>query len=166
MGKCLNHPGRKDAKKLFGEAYCKECVDGIAAAVKAVDKHVEPKECFVWYAKNDDWEPIEGTGCAHWIAHELNQKGSGANTCLAGYPYRVKNFIAGFSEVKDINKVKAGDIYVKQDKSHVGLVIKVDAAKQKGGQPKITIKHDSSRKGGVSVDEFADYFDGKGSFRR
>src|SRR4051794_36170665 len=101
MANCVNHPGRKEAGKLFGKSYCDQCQKGIAAAVKKVDKHVEPKECFVWYAKNDDWEPIDGTGCAHWVTHELNDKSGSVNDkCLAGFNYRVKKVIAGYSEIK------------------------------------------------------------------
>ena len=43
-----------------------------ADAVAAVPAHVEPKPCFVWYTGNArGWTPIPGTGCAHWIAHQL-----------------------------------------------------------------------------------------------
>jgi hypothetical protein len=166
MAKCDLHPGREGKYKLYGESYCEQCAKGIAGAQKLVSKHVEPKDCFIWYAKKDNWEPISGTGCAHWVSHQLNIKnGSASDKCLAGYTYRVKTMIQGHSQVKKVIDVKAGDIYVTPDKKHTGLVIKV-APPKTGGDPSITIKHDSSGQGKVATDEFAVRFKGKGDFFR
>lgn len=167
MAKCVNHPGREEKEKLFGASYCEQCSKGIAAAVKKVDKHVEPKECFVWYVGKDKWEPIDGTGCAHWVSHTLKDKsGSSSGKCLAGFPFRVKSVIAKFKDVDDVSSVKAGDIYVSADEKHMGLVIKAEKPKKEGEQPEITIRHDSSNLGKVAESTFADYFKGKGNFRR
>jgi hypothetical protein len=46
-------------------------------AVKKVDKHVSPKECFIWYIDNKrGYEPIPGTGCAHFCTRSHCVKSS------------------------------------------------------------------------------------------
>ncbi len=167
MAKCEFHPGRDGTYKLFGKTYCDACKSGIGKAQKKVTRHVEPKECFVWYAKSDDWEPIDGTGCAHWVSHQQGIKSGSANDkCLAGYTYRVKVMIRGYAAVKNVSDVCVGDIYVTPREDHTGLVIKVTPAKDGKGDPVIIIRHDSSRQGGGSENEFATYFKGNGSFLR
>ena len=48
MPKCALHPGRDSVTIVFGKNYCEKCRDGIAAARHRVDRHVEPKDCFIW----------------------------------------------------------------------------------------------------------------------
>jgi hypothetical protein len=146
---------------------------GITSARGQVDKHVEPKECFVWYESNDNWKPIHGTGCAHWVAHQLNiQQGALLDRCLAGFTYRVKRLIEGRKLIfspKDkkgkIGDVQLNDIYVTPAVDHMGLVFKIEPSADKG-DPKIFIRHDSSGQGKVAENEFAKYFHGKGLFYR
>lgn len=165
MAKCNLHPGREGTLKLYNKIYCDICKKAIEQAQKQVDRHVEPKECFIWYVGKDDWEPIEGTGCAHWVSHQLNIKSGGVgDKCLAGYTYRVKTMISGYTEIKRLTDVKVNDIYVTPDRKHTGLVIKVTPAKS--GDPAITIRHDSSAQGKVATDDFATRFKGRGSFLR
>lgn len=167
MAKCSLHPGRESAGAIYGAEYCQKCTDGIQAARKSVDKHVEPKDCFVWYRSNDDWAPISGTGCAHWVSHQTNvRKGSTMDRCLAGYTYRVKVTIDGKVAVTDINTVKVGDWWYNDAKSHIGIVSAVVKAAKTTDKPKITIKHDSSGQGKVAENDWATYFHGKGTFCR
>ena len=65
MKKCIHHPGRESVITINNNNYCQECKDSQEKAVKKVDQHVEPKDCFIWYQKKDTWAPIPGTGCAH-----------------------------------------------------------------------------------------------------
>src|SRR5882724_7997564 len=95
--KCTLHPGRPAVFDYDGKHYCEKCQQGYEAAVAAVkskNPHVEPKDCFVQYAGHDQWEPIEGTGCAHWVSHQKGYGSGGSNTCLKGCRYRVKDLVA------------------------------------------------------------------------
>jgi hypothetical protein len=167
MATCALHPGREAVLTLYGRPYCAVCKKGIAAAQAKVDKHVEPKECFIWYAKDDDWQPISGTGCAHWVAHQRQiRAGNSMDQCLAGYTYRVKTLIVGHHKVASLALVKINDIYVTPGEDHMGLVVKVTPGTTPGSQPTITIRHDSSHQGRVAENDFATYFKGKGSFYR
>jgi hypothetical protein len=166
MSRCSVHPTAESVGKVNGVECCEKCKTGIAAAVKKVDKHVEPKACFVWFEGKDGWQPIPGTGCAHWVAHERAiKRGSAGEQCMLGFPLRVKTLIGGKSEVK-LADVKVNDIYTTPKKDHTGLVIKVTADPKNPDVPKIVIRHDSSAQGKVSDNEFATYFKGKGDFFR
>ena len=163
MGNCSIHPGTKSVTKINGTDLCEKCKTGIEAAIKAVDKHVSPKDCFVWYeGTKTGWQPIEGTGCAHWVAHEQGiKRGSKSEQCMLGFTFRVPTLLGGKSQVK-LEEVKVDDLYVNPNKDHTGIVIKVSKDKP----PKITIRHDSSGQGKVAENEFATYFKGKGMFYR
>lgn len=167
MANCSIHPSAKSVATINGTDVCEKCQTDIKAAVKKVDKHVEPKDCFVWYeGGKTGWQPIPGTGCAHWVAHQRAiKRGSKGEQCMLGYPFRVKTMIGGTSEVK-LEDVKVNDIYVTPKADHTGLVIKVTPDAKNPKQPKITIRHDSSAQGKVSDSDFASHFKGNGSFRR
>src|ERR1043166_9171188 len=112
MAKCSLHPGRESVANTFGQNYCKICQDGIDDAVSHVDRHVQPKDCFVWYKSNDNWEPIIGTGCAHWVSHQLGiHTGTGGEKCLAGFTYRVRPVVLSRMPVPAIADVKVNDIW-------------------------------------------------------
>jgi hypothetical protein len=168
MANCTVHPGSASVGKLNGVDVCQKCKDEIVAARKKVDKHVEPKDCFVWYeGSRTGWQPIPGTGCAHWVSHQRGWKrGSKNEQCMLGHTFRVKTMLGGLSEVKKIADVKVNDVYATPSKDHTGLVIKVTPDPKKPDEPKITIRHDSSNQGKVADNEFATYFKGKGSFYR
>lgn len=169
--KCTNHPGRNSVWTYEGKAYCQQCQTGVTQARARVNVHVQPKDCFVWYASNDNWQPIAGTGCAHWVAHQLGVRTGGTNEkCMAGYPYRVRTLIQGKALVAGgaIN-VRVNDIYVTPSQDHTGLVVGVTpalAGSPPGTAPTITIRHDSSRLGRVSDNVFRTYFNNSGSFYR
>ena len=166
MTSCSIHPGNKAVGKINGFDCCEKCKTDIEAAVKKVNKHVEPKACFVWFEGKPGWQPIPGTGCAHWVAHQRNiKKGSKGEQCMLGFPFRVKTMIGGKSEVK-IADVKVNDIYVTPPKDHTGLVIKVTPNAKTPDTPTITIRHDSSKQGKVTENDFATHFKGKGTFYR
>ena len=159
---CVHHPGRPTAAILFGKQYCQQCKSGIDVAVLQVDVHVVPKECFVVYKGSDTWTPITGTGCAHWVAHQLGASaGTAAENCLAGRTLKVKTLIEGRKEIARADVKKETDIWVNEVEDHCGLVVAVTT-----GAAKVTIRHDSSRQGGVKDNDLDQYFGGKGSFCR
>jgi hypothetical protein len=164
--KCVHHPGRNSVLTYGGQCYCQECESGIVKARQQVNGHVEPKECFVWYERSDTWVSIAGTGCAHWVAHQLSIKRGGSERCLLGFTYRVRTLVNGLKEVPNINEVRLNDIWVSAKVDHVGLVFQILPAQSSETQPTIFIKHDSSRQGGVSVNAFSTYFHGHGKFYR
>lgn len=166
MATCKIHPALPSVGKVNGVECCQKCKDGIAAAVKKVDKHVEPKGCFVWFEGRAGWQPIPGTGCAHWVAHQRGiKRGSASEQCMLGFPFRVGTMIGGKSEVK-VADVKVDDIYVTPSKDHTGLVVKVTPDPKNPDAPKIVIRHDSSAQGKVAENEFATHFKGAGRFYR
>ena len=167
MPRCVQHSGLESVVAICGKAYCERCRDGIVAARARVDRHVEPKECFVWYKSNNNWQPIEGTGCAHWVGHQLNIcNGPTGERCLAGIALRVPSLIVGRSRIADLAQVKVNNIYVTPPGNHVGLVVRIMPSPRPGGQPTIIIRHDSSGQHQVSDNEFASYFHGRGTFYR
>jgi hypothetical protein len=167
MPKCYYHPGRDSVANIESRNYCAECQRGIAEAVRLVDIHVQPKECFVWYAGANNWQPVTGTGCAHWVAHQLNiRNATGSEKCLKGFTYRVRSLILGKSVVA-LADVRINDIYVTPQVDHTGLVFKIIPANPQTNTPqRIFIRHDSSRQGGVFENEFGTYFHGRGTFYR
>jgi hypothetical protein len=166
MARCVLHPGRESVTVVLNGKYCAICRDGIVAARGRVDRHVEPKDCFIWYVSNDNWQPITGTGCAHWVSHQRNVHAGGTgDCCLAGFTYRVPVLVRSRAPVADIAHVTVNDIWASPTLDHTGLVIRVASARG-GGRPDITIRHDSSRQGRVAENDFATYFHGHGSFYR
>ena len=160
-------PGRDSVTIIFGKTYCQHCRDGITAARNRVGRHVEPKDCFIWYVSNDNWQPITGTGCAHWVSHQMNIHAGGAgDRCFSGFTYRVPVLVHSRVAVSNISQVRVNDIWASPTLDHTGLVIRVTPAAQAGGQPAITIRHDSSGQGRVAENDFATYFHGHGAFYR
>jgi hypothetical protein len=167
MANCTHHPARQSATVINGKSYCAQCRVDIAVARSSVDTHVEPKSCFVWYEGGaQGWQPIPGTGCAHWVLHQLNHKtGAQGAMCLDGYSIRVSDVIFGRLLV-DLADVKINDIYVTPKADHTGLVSRVFPATTSSNQVHIMIRHDSSGQGKVAENEFATYFHGQGRFYR
>jgi hypothetical protein len=173
----LHHPGRPSVTTINMQNYCVDCQRGIFAARARVDRHVQPRDCFVWYRSANNWTPIEGTGCAHWVAHQLGiRRGSPNERRLEGYTYRVRTLVQGLQTVPTAG-VQLNDIYVTSGVDHTGLVISVTVPPQpqrpQPGQPPpppqppvITIRHDSSGQGGVVDSDFATHFQGRGTFHR
>jgi hypothetical protein len=127
---------------------------------------VFPKECFIRYRQNDIWEPIKGTGCAHWVAHEKDiQSGGALDKCLFGYTCRVHVLADICSEVA-LEDVRSGDIWINDKEDHAGLVIRVMPNLYPDEMPEITICHDSSGQHGLAINDFKTYFHGQGWFCR
>ena len=165
MPKCAIHPARDSALTVNNRHYCSACRDAIRTASTRVDRHVQPPACFVWYTGGaQGWQPIPGTGCAHWVAHQRNIRpgGVGGNACLEGFPIRVPTIIQGKTEVQR-GSVQVNDIWVSPTQDHTGLVVRVTPGNP---SPAIMIRHDSSRQGGVFENDFATYFHGQGRFYR
>lgn len=166
MPRCHLHPGREAVWEYNRVEYCAKCESQILAAIKAVRIDVEPKECFIRYPRHDYWEPIPGTGCARWVAHEKQiQSGRSDEKCLFGYTFRVHVLADTCSEVPSEN-VRSGDIWISDEEDHAGLVIRVMPNLYPDEIPEITICHDSSRQNGVAINDFKTYFHGRGWFCR
>ena len=167
MARCSIHPGRDAPGTAFGKPYCQKCLDGQTAAVSDVTQnnvHVEPKACFINHKGGDHWEALSGTGCAHWLAHQLNiGHGAAWNKCLAGHTIRVPDVIYGRKEVSQAD-VRVNDIWANPHLTHTGLVSAVGS--DKGATRAISITHDSSAQGGVRTNDFQQYFHGEGKFYR
>ncbi len=114
-------------------------------AVAHVPTHVEPKECFVWHdgPSGAIWRAIPGTGCAHWVAHQLNIR-IGNATCNDGYSIRVSDVIYGRTEVQ-MQYCRAGDIWTNSELTHCGIVRQV-------ANGKALVENCSSAAGGVVKD--------------
>jgi len=162
---CDHHPGRKaDTSTSIGN-YCAQCAEQIKKAQARVDLHVTPKDCFIIYKDaSTGWAVPYGTGCAHWVAHQQHiKKGFQSDRCTLGFTYRVPTLVNGLSVVENRADVKVNDIWANDKKDHCGLVAKIEG---EGEQQKITIRHCSSRQGGVFSNDFDTYFGGKGKFYR
>ncbi len=153
-----------------GKYYCAECQERIDDARKSVCPLIDPRECFVEFRGGDTWGKIVGTGCAHWVAHEINRTG-GSDECLLGHTIRIPDLIAGLSKRSSDHgrrNISVGDIYVTANHGHCGLVVSVDENTEQGGKPKIVIRNDSSTSTcegrGVVDDDFDHHFHGKGEF--
>jgi hypothetical protein len=166
VSRCIHHPGRVSVLTINSKNYCAECQRGIIAARLLVNRHVEPKPCFIWYVGSNSWQPIAGTGCAHWVAHQRGiKRGNAGEQCIEGFPYRVRTMIGGMSAVL-LPDVQVNDVYVSPGVDHTGLVLSVTPNAVAGRPATIIIRHDSSGQGGVSDNDFATYFHGNGTFHR
>jgi len=161
--KCIYHPGRDASGHSHDGAYCAQCHEAMRAAAAQVDGHVAPKPCFIWYRGGGAWAPITGTGCAHWVAHEKGM-GGGSGTCLEGKILKVVDLVRGKPRIEDPNQARVGDLFVTDDLGHCGLVERIRPFV--GHPPSITIRHCSSRQRRVAINDWADYFGGRGKFHR
>jgi len=136
-------------------------------AVKQVDKHVSPKECFIWYMDSKrGYEAIPGTGCAHWVAHEKgwNAGKPGSNGCNEKYLMRVKDIAGKAGSEVATKDVTVGNVWINGKQDHCGIVCKVDSPKDPVKDPTIEIEHCSSGQGKVATNDWAKYFKGVGKF--
>jgi hypothetical protein len=122
-------------------------------AIALVDKHVEPKECFVWYENSKvGWAPMPGTGCAHWVAHQLGY--SEGLKCDKGFTVRVRNIVSGRKKV-EMKDVQVGDLWENAgDASHIGIIRSVN--KEEDKVTSVEVEHDSVRSGGVVKSTFTE----------
>jgi len=169
--KCKQHDA-KDAVPgtFFGMHLCKQCADQIEAAKASVDRHVEPKECFLSYVnRHEGWKSFtqqnpDNTGCAHWVAHQLDIKGGNVRVCAEGFKINVRDVIAGARRIDPKNEeVKINDIWVNLNKRHTGLVV---AISEKDDKKIYRIRHCSSGSGGVVEHNHTSLWGGKGEYYR
>lgn len=142
-----------------------------ADAVKKVDKHVSPKECFIWFMDNrTGYSPIPGTGCAHWVAHEKgwNNGRESSNGCQKKFLIRVKDIVSKSGSKVAVENVKVGNVWVSDKQDHCGIVSKVTKPKDpnKDPNPTIEIESCSSRQGRVAKNDWASYYKSGGTFYR
>jgi hypothetical protein len=105
-------------------AGCYATMQQAVAAVPAAS--ISPTACFVWddcmdQAGNRWWRPIPGTGCAHWVAHQLGfTDGLGqwgpnnrrANTCYQGFYIRVGDVVNAYGGTRiALRCCEAGDLW-------------------------------------------------------
>ena len=142
--------GGGEAEEMKGGASTKRTKE---QAVALVDKHVEPKDCFVWYENNKvGWAPMPGTGCAHWVAHQLNF--TDGLKCDKGFTVRVRNITASRAKV-EMKDVKVGDLWENPtDASHIGIIRSVNQTD--GKVTGVEVEHDSVRSGGVVKSTFTE----------
>lgn len=138
-------------------------------AVNKVDGHVFPKVCFVWFMDNKrGYEPIPGTGCAHWVAHEKkwNTGKESSNGCKLGFLIRVKDIVSKSGSQVALKDVAVGNVWVNDKQEHCGIVRKVtpptDPAKDPN--PTIEIESCSSAQGKVAKNDWAAYYNSGGKF--
>lgn len=150
-------------------------------AQSKVPSYIQPRDCFVVYANNKrGWEPLDGTPCAHYVAHLLGLKANASNGgygCNEGYELRVKALVKQLSEVA-LADVKLNDVWArlkgesqgatssKEPSDHCGLVTKMTPATAAGGKPTIEITHNSNRQRAVAKNDWKDYFNEGGKFYR
>ena len=173
MGNCREH---KDTKAVTSElgGLCAKCYDQVKKARTTVDGHVEPKECFVIFKnEKEGWVSFtaldtKNTGCAHWVAHQLNLKGGLSGICAEGYKIRVRDVIAGARRIDPKQEdVKVNDIWVNPGRSHTGLVVSIREVKVGEGSKKIyRIKHCSNGSGGVVEHDHTSLWKGQGDYYR
>ena len=173
MSQCVEHPGRDGVMSYGRNYYCAKCRDQIIHIARpSVGGDIDPRDCFVVYIGGDQWEKIEGTGCAHWVAHEREIRRGRADTqCLLGYTLRIEDLIAGLStRTLDARRnIHVNDIYVTANGQHCGLVVQVEESRVPGGKRKISIRNDHSNHSGtgkgVVTDDFDEHFHGTGVFK-
>ena len=141
-------------------------------AILEVDKQmISPPDCFVTFVSTAaGWKPLHGTGCAHYVAHQLGIKRGmiGISACDKGFTIKVPELIDGMTTIEAM-QVKVNDVWANSAKDHCGIVVKVEAAKV-GGVPKITISQCSSNQSagrlGVNEQDWSAFFGGRGAFFR
>jgi hypothetical protein len=114
MVNCSKHGARKATVHTSIGTFCKECAEQIMTAqahVVRYNSHVTPGDCFAMYMSNrEGWKFIEGTGCAHWVAHQLHVTGSSGDSCAKGFKFKVKQLTEGFRMIdRKTEAVRAGD---------------------------------------------------------
>lgn len=170
---CVIHPSAATAATINGRQYCARCQSDQQAAATQLDAHVTPRACFVWYTgTRGGWQPIAGTGCAHYVSHQRGiRTGSPGECCLEGFTFRVPMMILGRTPVTGgLTAVQLNDIWVSAARDHTGIVTSITTpAAPPGGatpNPVILITHASSAQHAVATNRFDTYFHGAGSFYR
>lgn len=125
--------------------------------------YITPRDCFIWWVNNRvGWGPIPGTGCAHYVAHELTIAGGNRRDkrCLdrlaitTGQVARYYPERTGPTKLSILHKVRKNDVWAKLnadgESGHCGYVKNVTP----GRKPTIEIKHLSSSAKAVKTDTY------------
>jgi hypothetical protein len=145
-------------------------------AIAAVGKYITPKPCFITTDDGISWRPISGTGCAHFVAHQVGVvRGiKGSTACMQGYVLSVRGLTEFFTPLNSVKDVRPNDVwfndavFVNQcGQDHCGIVTDIgyDTDKQKVGQI-IKITHCSNKQGGVVTNDWKVHFNKSGRFYR
>jgi hypothetical protein len=134
---------------------------------------IDPPDCFIYFKNTaEGWAPLSGTGCAHFVAHQLRiMKGrkSHLEVCDLGYTVKVPLLVHGLGVVHP-RDVKVDDIWANHARNHCGIVTSVVPAKINGGMPTIKITQCSSNRAhgrlGRNTQDWATFFSGHGVFYR
>lgn len=144
-------------------------------AIDLVHPHVFPRECFITTDNGRDWRPINGTGCAHFVAHRRNiQTGvKGGNACIHGYAVSVRVLLDGLVPVLSVVDVETNDMWFNDavfrpqaGKDHCGIVSCVSRESSDDPITEISITHCSNKQVGVLTNDWKEYFHGEGRFYR
>jgi hypothetical protein len=125
-----------------------------AEAEAAVPTHVSPSSCFVWQGGGPTgypWRVIPGTGCAHWVAHEMGI--SDTPGCYDGNAIRVSQVISGLTS-QNLQNVNTGDIWTNSGRTHCGIVRGINR-NSSGNVTSVSVEHCSSGQGGVVTNTFS-----------
>lgn len=142
-----------------------------ADAAARVPSYVDPSDCFIMFMNNKlGYRVLEGTPCAHYVAHKLGITGVRGRCCNANMEIRVRELIKAFKEIA-VNDVKVDDVWAVLKGTHKGdppdhCGIVCDVQRGSGDNPQITIRHNSSGQKKVAENDWETYFKGKGKFYR
>lgn len=144
-----------------------------------VPSYIEPSDCFVVYRNNAlGWAPLEGTPCAHYVAHILGIQASaalGGYGCNSGCELRVKALLAQL-EVIEVSSVVVNDVWGRlkgdvnsstkgsEPTDHCGIVYSVETLPD--GTRNFMIRHNSSGQKKVAENDWAHFGKGGKFYRR
>lgn len=147
------------------------CYSTKEEAVSHVPAYITPKDCFVWNDNSDPdhpWRVIFGNGCAHWVSHELGlgidsswrrwERGEiepplpaeAWNVCYDGFYIKVED-VCPEDQRQDWKCCQKGDIWVRADGGHCGIVRDVTKDPETGEVISLKIEHCSSACGEQGV---------------
>ncbi len=125
--------------------------------------YITPRDCFIRHVNNRvGWGPIPGTGCAHYVAHELTIAGGNRKDkrCLDKLAITTGQVARHYPEERTgtklsiLHKVRENDVWAKLnadgESGHCGYVKNVTP----GRKPTIEIEHLSSSAKAVKPDTY------------
>lgn len=161
---CLLHRDRRAERALGSCAYCVDCLQQIAVALRGVLPGVLPRECAAIALGPAGWRALAGSGAAHWLAHELKLRPlPPLARCAAGFAVRRSDLLTGRRElVRELPR--PGDLWLDLDDEGCGLV--VAARRGEGAEVELSIRAPVDGLLGVAVRDFYRDLSGRGRFFR
>ena len=161
---CVHHPAELSDTSVGGRHYCKSCRRAQMEAAGLVERHVQPRGCYLWRTGPERWSPLRGSAAAHWLAHELGIRSPlEIHRCLAGYTIQIKDLLRGRRELSSV-PLRPGDLFVTLAEDHCGRIVALKRDPELG--LRISIRHLDPRCPRVTVDDFYHHFQGEGRFFR